>query len=140
MTGKTEASTRKEFIDPALELAGWDVDNPDQVGIEIPADGFDPAAWQRVQKKLKETGPGWDTQIPSGICDYVLKQPNGQTVAVVEAKRTSINPALAQAQTEFYVEEIEKQQGFRPFAFMTNGHEIYFWEVGEANKQRVFIQ
>jgi hypothetical protein len=31
----TEAQTRKQLIDPALEKAGWDVKNPDQVGIEI---------------------------------------------------------------------------------------------------------
>ena len=32
----TEAKTRKELIDPTLKKAGWDVDNPDQVGLEIP--------------------------------------------------------------------------------------------------------
>ena len=137
MTGKTEALTRKELIDPALLRAGWDVDNPEQVGIEIPVDGQEPAAWQRLQNKLKEAGQSYTANLPAGISDYTLMQDNGQIIALVEAKRTSINPALAQAQIEFYVEEIEKQQGFRPFAFMTNGHEIYFWDVGEANKRLV---
>ncbi|HCB49030.1 MAG TPA: hypothetical protein DEP47_05795 [Chloroflexi bacterium] len=82
MTNINEARTRNELIDPALKRAGWDVDNPDQVGIEIPADGFDPAAWQQLQKKLKETGPGWNAQTPPGFCDYVFKQENGQIVAV----------------------------------------------------------
>ncbi len=31
-----EAKTRKELIDPALKKAGWDVNNPEQVPIEIP--------------------------------------------------------------------------------------------------------
>ena len=35
MATPTEARTRKELIDPALNKAGWDVNNPDQVGIEI---------------------------------------------------------------------------------------------------------
>ena len=48
MTGPTEAATRRELIDPALGKAGWDVNDPDQVGIEIPVDGFDAAAWQRL--------------------------------------------------------------------------------------------
>ena len=47
-----EAKTRKELIDPALEKAGWDLSNPDQVGIEIPVDGFDPAAWHALELQL----------------------------------------------------------------------------------------
>ena len=50
MTGITEKLTRKELIDPALFHAGWDVANPNQVGIEIPVDGFDPDAWQQLQQ------------------------------------------------------------------------------------------
>ncbi len=114
MTGPTEATTRQELIDPALKKAGWDVNNPDRVGIEIPVDGFDAAAWHRLEGKLREARQPYEVDLPSGISDYVLKQPNGQIIAVVEAKRTSISPALAEAQTEFYVEEIEKMQGFRP--------------------------
>ncbi len=41
----TEAHTRKDLIDPALKRAGWDVADPNQVGIEIPVDGFD-AGWR----------------------------------------------------------------------------------------------
>lgn len=33
-----EAKTRRELIDPALKKAGWDVNNPDQVRIEIPVE------------------------------------------------------------------------------------------------------
>jgi len=39
-----EAKTRKELIDPALKKAGWNVTNPDQGGLEIPIDDFDPKA------------------------------------------------------------------------------------------------
>ena len=56
-------------------------------------------------------------------------------MAVVEAKKTSIDPRLAQTQAEFYVSEIAKRQSFRPFAFMTNGESVYFldaWSVGQA--------
>ena len=49
-----EARVRVEFIDPALEKAGWDVNNPDQVGIEIPVDGFDPQAWQALAAQLQQ--------------------------------------------------------------------------------------
>ena len=141
MPNPTEAKTRKELIDPALKRAGWDVDNPDQVGIEIPVDGFDPQAWKALEarlNRLREEGIPYDIELPKGVSDYVLYRPNGETIAVVEAKRTSIDPRLAEAQTEVYVTEIEKQQSFRPFAFLTNGYDIYFWDVGRANKRLVY--
>jgi type I restriction enzyme R subunit len=138
---RTEAKTRKELIDPALEKAGWDVADPDQVGLEIPVDGFDPQAWQRLQarlKRLQEAGLSYDaTSLPSGVSDYVLYRSNGEIIAVVEAKRTSVHPRLAQTQTEFYVTQLEQQQSFRPFAFMTNGWDIRFWEMGHTNPRRV---
>jgi type I restriction enzyme, R subunit len=135
-----EAQTRKELIDPQLAKAGWDVGNDAQVGIEIPVDGFDPQAWQELQGELRvicEQGGTFTVDLPTGISDYVLYQPNGEIIAVVEAKKTSIDPRLAQAQTEFYVKEIEKRQSFRPFGFMANGKEIYFWDVGNAPKRQV---
>jgi len=137
----TEAKTRKQLIDPALKKAGWDVNNPDQVGIEIPVDGFDPQAWKALEDKLnrlREEGIPYDIELPKGVSDYVLYRPNGETIAVVEAKRTSVDPRLAEAQTEVYVTEIEKQQSFRPFAFLTNGYDIYFWDGGRANKRLVY--
>ncbi len=136
-----EAATRFELIDPALQKAGWDVGNPEQVGLEIPVDGFDPKAWEELRNDLKharEQAEIQDVRLPVGISDYVLYQPNGEIIAVVEAKRTSVDPRLAQVQTRFYVEEIDKQQSFQPFAFMTNGRDIYFWDVGEGPKRQVY--
>ena len=43
-----------DLIDPALKRAGWDVADPNQVGLEIPVDGFDPTAWQILQQKLAQ--------------------------------------------------------------------------------------
>ena len=136
----TEAQTRKNLIDPALAQAGWNVTDSNQVGTEIPVDGFDPRAWQQLEKNLRnirEREKIAEINLPAGISDYVLYQSNGEIIAVVEAKKTSIDPRLAQAQTEFYVKEIEKRQSFRPFGFMTNGKEIYFWDVGNAPKRLV---
>jgi type I restriction enzyme R subunit len=124
VSSPTEAKTRKELIDPALEKAGWDVGNPDQVDIELPVDGFDPGVWQRLEAKLRrlrQAGVPYEIDLPAGVTDYAPCRPNGEIMAVVEAKRASVDPRLAQAQTEFYVTELEKGQSFRPFAFMTNG-------------------
>ena len=91
----SEARTRKELIDPQLEKAGLDVHDGAQVGIEIPVDGFDPDAWQQLESQLRQIRE--QTQIkernlPSGISDYMLYRENGEILAVVEAKRTSIDP------------------------------------------------
>ncbi|MBD2292011.1 DEAD/DEAH box helicase family protein [Anabaena sphaerica FACHB-251] len=113
-----EANTRTQLIDPALTLAGWNIKDSNQVGLEIPVDGYNAEPW-------------------NGVTDYCLYQPNGEVIAVVEAKRQSSNPKIAQTQVEYYVKEIEKHQSFRPFAFMTNGEEIYFWDVGNSAKRQV---
>ena len=141
MTNPTEAQTRRELIDPALERAGWDLNNPDQVGFEIPVDDVDPAAWQALQTKLRalrDEGVPYDVPLPAGITDYALYRENGEVLAVVEAKKTSIDPRLALPQAEFYATQIERRQSFRPFAFMTNGHDTYFWDVGRAPKRLVY--
>jgi hypothetical protein len=63
LSGLNEARTRKELIDPALKKAGWDVNNPEQVRIEIPVDGFDPKAWEKV-KDILEAGGIYDAELP----------------------------------------------------------------------------
>jgi len=135
-----EARTRKELIDPALKRAGWDVEDHTKVRVEIPVDGFDPQAWQVLSTKLKhiqETGPAYNLGLPAGISDYALYRPNGEIIAIVEAKRTSTDARIAQTQAEFYIDQIGKRQSFRPFAFMANGHDVYFWEKGSGNKRQV---
>ena len=115
----SEAKTRKELIDPALEAAGWHLHNHQQIGLEIPVDGYDQAPW-------------------NGVTDYCLYRPNGEVIAVVEAKRTTHDPRLAQQQAEHYVTEIEKRQGYRPFVFLTNGMDVYFLDVGVSAKRLVY--
>ena len=46
-----EARTRNQIIDPKLLKAGWNVSDMNQVGTEIPVDGFDPLAWQQLEKQ-----------------------------------------------------------------------------------------
>jgi type I restriction enzyme, R subunit len=136
---QSEAETRAQFIDVALEKAGWKLNDPHQVGEEIPVDGFDPAAWQALQKQIRRMSDEQGTYVvlPAGISDYVLFRENGEVLAVVEAKRTTVDPRIAEAQASFYVREFEKRQSFRPFAFLTNGKEIYFWDVGNSERRQV---
>ncbi len=114
-----EERTRKEMIDPQLEKAGWYLRDHSKVKTEIPVDGYDAEPW-------------------NGISDYTLYRENGEVLAVVEAKRTSTDVRLAEAQLTHYVTEIEKHQSFRPFGFLANGLEIYFVDVGVTAKREVF--
>lgn len=105
-----EAETRRKLIDPALKSAGWDVDNPAQVGIEIPVDGISGEPW-------------------NGVTDYCLYRSNGEIIAVVEAKKRSRDPNVAREQVAQYVAKIpqkQAQQTFTPFAFFSNGIDTYF--------------
>ena len=113
-----EGETRKNLIDPALEKAEWILSDRSQVGLEIPVDGYDAEPW-------------------NGVTDYCLYQPNGEVIAVVEAKRQSRDPRVAEQQVRHYVTEIAKHQSFQPFAFLSNGRETYFWDVDTETKQQV---
>jgi len=115
----SEERTRKEMIDPQLERAGWYLRDHSKVKIEIPVDGYDAEPY-------------------NGVTDYTLYRENGEVLAVVEAKKTSVDVRLAEAQLTHYVTEIEKHQSFRPFGFLANGLEIHFVDVGYAPKREVF--
>jgi type I site-specific restriction endonuclease len=114
-----EVKTRKELIDPALENAGWHLRDKSRVGLEIPVDGYEAAP-------------------QNGVTDYCLYRPNGEVMAVVEAKRATHDPRLAQQQAEHYVTEIAKRQGYTPFVFLANGVDIYFLDSGTAAKRLVY--
>lgn len=102
-----EAFSRVQ-IDAQLKDQGWEVTNPNAVRYEYPlADGTK--------------------------ADYVLCDRNGRSLAVVEAKRSSINPADAANQAKAYAEQLNV-----PFVFLSNGDEIRFWDWQiEAHPRRV---
>lgn len=65
--------------------------------------------------------------------DYVLCNRHGHSLAVVEAKKASINPVEAEGQALAYA----KQLGV-PFIFLANGEEVWFWEwEREAHPRKI---
>lgn len=136
MSNPDEATTRRDLIDPALGKAGWDVADRAQVGIETPVDG---SATQQAQKLLERRSAGEDVELPSGFADYTLHRDTGEILAVVEAKRLHLGTRKAEAQAEYYVREIAKwpSQTFSPYAFMTDGNQIRFWDVGRTNSREI---
>ena len=114
----SEEQTRLNLIDPQLEKAGWNLSDRTQVGLEIPVSGY-------------------DSRPEEGITDYCLYRSDGEVLAVVEAKRTSRDARVGKQQVLQYVTAIEKKQTFRPFAFMANGDDIFFWESDASAERRV---
>ena len=86
---------------------------------EIPVDGYDAEPW-------------------NGISDYTLYRENGEVLAVVEAKRTSVDVRLAEAQLTHYVTEIEKHKVFPSVWISGKRIAIYFVDVGISAKREVF--
>ncbi len=114
----SEQKTRYTLIDPQLKRAGWNLSDRTQVGFEIPVSGY-------------------DADFAEGVTDYVLFRSNGEVLAVVEAKRTSRDPRVGREQLLEYITAIEKRQGFRPFAFLANGDDVFFWDSLESAERRV---
>lgn len=124
----SEKETRIAVIDSQLCIAGWDVQDPTKVVQE-----FDILTHQSegVAEPHQEYGG-------HQYSDYVLLGKDGKPLAVVEAKRTSKDAALGREQAKQYCYNIQKQLGGElPFCFYTNGHELYFWDLGNAPPRQV---
>ena len=60
------------------------------------------------------------------IMYYSIKKDN--PIAVVEAKRTMVDPYVGQDQAKSYADGIEAQTGVRPIIYFTNGYETHMWD------------
>lgn len=123
-----EAKTRKEIIDHHLMLAGWNVNDQTQVIIEFDINVVSPDRASEPQTSYQG----------HQFSDYVLLGKNGKPLAVVEAKKTSIDAASGREQAKQYCYNIQKEIGGElPFCFYTNGHEIFFWDLGKYPPKKV---
>lgn len=103
----SEYETRKKYINLELKLAGWDFET-------------------NITEELKLSG--MPNNKNEGYADYVLFGKNGLPLAVVEAKRTSVDPRVGQNQAKLYADCIENEYHQRPVIYYTNGFEIYMWD------------
>jgi type I site-specific restriction endonuclease len=71
---------------------------------------------------------GYDAAPANGITDYCLYRENGEVLAVIEAKRTRRDAREGKEQLHQYLTKIEARQNFRPFGFLTNGDNTWFWD------------
>ncbi|WP_411953795.1 DEAD/DEAH box helicase family protein [Alkalibacillus sp. S2W] len=112
----SEHKTRKLFIDVELKLAGWEI-------------GKD------IIEEYKVTGMPNNEGI--GFVDYVLLGDNGKPIAVVEAKKTSVDLYQGKQQAKLYADCIEKMHEQRPIIFFTNGFDTRLWDDMEYPERQV---
>lgn len=120
-----ESQTRKNIIDQKLAEAGWRVDDVTQVVTEFTVEKSD------LQDPSEKYG--------NSFSDYVLLGKDGKPLAVVEAKRSSTDARKGEEQAKQYAQhiQIEFNSDYPPFCFYTNGHQIYFWDIGQAPPRRI---
>jgi type I restriction enzyme R subunit len=123
---KNEKLTRKEIIDNRLKKADWNVSDPTQVIEEFVI---------LLTEMTESSNPYAGHQ----YSDYVLLGKDGKPLAVVEAKKTSVDAARGREQAKQYCYNIQSTLGVDlPFCFYTNGHDIYFWDLENYPPQKVY--
>jgi type I restriction enzyme R subunit len=106
-SGQNEAFSRI-LIDKALEFSGWNLLNPKEVRFEM-------------------SGLG-------GRADYVLSGERGP-LAVLEAKKESVDPYDAREQARGYAENLNA-----PFVILSNGTEHWFWNYTRTDQEAYRIE
>lgn len=104
--GVMRESDSRMIIDRKLRDAGWNIEDKNQVSTEEPS------------KK--------------GRADYLLKDRRGRPLAVIEAKRFSVEPEIGKHQALEYAESFGTD-----FIFLSNGEDIYFWDYKNRPEQKV---
>jgi type I restriction enzyme R subunit len=103
----SEAQTRDLIIDELLREAGWQLTETRDRELEV-------TGMPNAQSK--------------GFVDYVLWGADGLPLAVVEAKKTTREPAVGQQQAKLYADCLERMTGRRPVILYTNGYRTWLWD------------
>lgn len=112
----SEAETRHYLIDLELKRAGWPLD-------------------QKRDREYEVTGMPNNQGL--GYVDYVLWGDDGKPLAIVEAKKTTVEPQIGQQQAKLYADCLETMHGQRPLLFYTNGYETWLWDDTAYPPRRV---
>lgn len=123
---KKEAQARVK-IDLLLQQAGWrffdDAGGKANISCE-----------HRVTKKTyRHSELGEDFQnAENGFIDYLLLNDQKRPIALVEAKKESINPLDAKEQARVYARSINIRH-----IFLSNGNLHYYWDLEQGNPTRI---
>lgn len=108
----SEAETRKLYIDMMLREAGWDV---------LTTDGEIKPLKACIEIELQ----GMPNASGVGYADYVLFGADGLPLAVIEAKKTAVDPNAGKQQAILYADLLKEKYGRRPVIYYTNGLTTY---------------
>jgi len=121
----SEEQTRKIYIDQFLSEAGWEVIEPNSTTAlpngKVVASGI--VYPGKACSEIPVTGMPNTSGI--GFCDYVLYGKDGKPLAIIEAKKTSVEALVGQQQVKTYGQCMKVVCGYVPVLYYTNGYEIY---------------
>ncbi|MGE9294633.1 MAG: DEAD/DEAH box helicase family protein, partial [Puniceicoccales bacterium] len=112
----SEDETRRYLIDIDLRRAGWPLDQPRDREYEV---------------------TGMPNSKGVGYVDYVLWGDDGKPLAVVEAKKSTVEPEAGRQQAKLYADCLEQMHGQRPLIFYSNGYKTWFWDDGAYPPRQV---
>lgn len=127
----SEADTRTKLINPVLERVGW------KIGSKYVQEEINPVLSDFNLKNFK----GRESGIRRGVdmfIDYLLLGEDRSPLAIVEAKKTSIDIEKGEIQAHTYRDEIEKQIGIKLPIFLTNGRDWYYVDPFD-NRRKVAL-
>ena len=101
-----QESDARIVIDRLLRQAGWDIEDKAQVSTEESA--------------------------ADGRADYLLKDTRGRPLAVIEAKKFSIDPYSAKTQALAYAQALPVH-----FVLLSNGQDHYLWDYAEGDARPI---
>ena len=107
----SEAATRILYINEMLREAGWHI--CEEKGAIVGG-----KACIEIELQGMPNGAG------VGYADYVLFDTDGKPLAVVEAKKTTVEPVVGKQQAILYADCLENKYGIRPVIYYTNGFEV----------------
>lgn len=101
----SESQTREKYIDVELKEAGWSLGKDCLAEVEV---------------------TGMPNASGIGYVDYVLYGKDSLPLAVVEAKKSSVDSNVGSHQAKLYADCLQNQYGQRPLIFLSNGFEFFY--------------
>lgn len=108
----SESQTREFMIDVMLREAGWDPKSKNAEEYEV--------------LNCMPTASG--EKNGTGYVDYVLWGDDNKPLALIEAKKTKVDPQTGGRQAELYANCLEQHHGQRPIIYFSNGYKTWVWD------------
>lgn len=123
----SESNTRKKLIDPILfDRVGWKkeyvIEEPNAIKSNF------------KMKEFKFIGDK-DEKGENRFIDYLLLDEQRNPLAIIEAKKTSVDIEKGEIQGRTYREDVEKQMGFKVPVFLTNGNSWYYLDIDDTRRK-----